>query len=84
MGLNDLLTFFSKFGPIGIVIAILLFAVGILYVQMLGTLKEARARADRFEAEVKTLNDEMQRFLAIGMSVRRVMGEAASEMRRLD
>jgi hypothetical protein len=46
-------------------------------------LKDANARADRFEAEVKALNDEIQKYLALGIAARAVMGEATNEMRRL-
>lgn len=84
MGLNDLLTFFSKYGLAGVIIAILLFAVGILYTQQLKNLNAAIARADRFEAEVKALNEEMQRYLTMGFAMRAVMGEATKEMRRLE
>ena len=83
MGLNDLITAFSKFGPFGIIVAVLLFAVGALYLQLIKNLKDANARADRFETEVKALNDEIQKYLALGLSARRVMGEAADEMRRI-
>jgi hypothetical protein len=84
VGLNDLLSFFSKYGLAGVVIAILLFAVGVMYLQQLKTLKEATARADRFEAEIKALNEELQRYLTLGFAVRSVMGEAAKEMRKLE
>lgn len=83
MGLSDLLGFFSKYGLAGVFIAILLFAVGVMYLQLMQNLKDANARADRFEAEVKSLNDEIQKYLALGIAARTVMGEAANEMRRL-
>jgi hypothetical protein len=83
MGLGDLITTFSKFGPLGIVIAVLLFAIGVLYLQLIKNLKDANARADRFEAEVKALNDEIQKYLALGLTARRVMGEATDEIRRI-
>jgi uncharacterized protein YdcH (DUF465 family) len=83
VGLSDLLGFFSKYGLAGVFIAILLFAVGVMYLQLMQNLKDANARADRFEAEVKSLNDEIQKYLALGIAARTVMGEAANEMRRL-
>jgi uncharacterized protein YdcH (DUF465 family) len=83
VGLNTLLDFFSKYGLAGVFIAILLFAVGVLYRQLMQNLKDANARADRFEAEVKALNDEIQKYLALGIAARAVMGEATNEMRRL-
>jgi hypothetical protein len=84
MGLKDLLEYFSKYGLAGLIIAVLLVAVGAMYLQLLKSLKEANARADRFEAEVKTLNVELQRYLTIGFTVRTVLGEATNEMRRLE
>lgn len=83
MGLNTLLDFFSKYGLAGVFIAILLFAVGVMYLQLMKNLAEANARADRFEAEVKSLNSDMQKYLTLGMSVRAVMNEATNEMKRL-
>lgn len=83
MGLSTLLDFFSKYGLAGVFIAILLFAVGVMYLQLMQNLKDANARADRFEAEVKSLNDEIQKYLALGIAARTVMGEATNEMRRL-
>lgn len=87
MGLKDLLDFFSRYGPAGVVIAILLFVVGALYLQnnkiYKERLDEANKRADRFESEVKALNDEIQRYLLLGMTARNVMGDATNEMRKL-
>jgi uncharacterized protein YdcH (DUF465 family) len=83
VGLSTLLNFFSKYGLAGVFIAILLFAVGVMYLQLMQNLKDANARADRFEAEVKSLNDEIQKYLALGIAARTVMGEAANEMRKL-
>lgn len=83
MGLNDLLGFFSKYGLAGVFIAILLFAVGVMYRQLMKNLAEANARADRYEAEVKTLNDQMQKYFALGITARTVMSEAVNEMKRL-
>jgi hypothetical protein len=83
MGLSDLLGFFSKYGLAGVFIAVLLFAVGVMYLQLMKNLKDANARADRFEAEVKSLNDEIQKYLALGIAARSVMSEATTEIRRL-
>ena len=83
MGLNDLLGFFSKYGLAGVFIAVLLFAVGVMYLQLMRNLKDANARADRFEAEVKSLNDEIQKYLTLGIAARSVMSEATTEIRRL-
>lgn len=83
MGLSNLLDFFSKYGLAGVFIAILLFAVGVMYRQLMKNLVEANARADRFEAEVKSLNDQMQKYFALGIAARTVMSEAANEMKRL-
>jgi hypothetical protein len=83
MGLNDLLGFFSKYGLAGVFIAVLLFAVGVMYLQLMRNLKDANARADRFEAEVKSLNDEIQKYLALGIAARSVMSDATSEIRRM-
>jgi hypothetical protein len=83
VGLNDLLGFFSKYGLAGVFIAVLLFAVGVMYLQLIRNLKDANARADRFEAEVKSLNDEIQKYLALGIAARSVMSDATTEIRRL-
>jgi hypothetical protein len=94
VGLSDLLEYFSKYGPAGVIIAILLFVIGVLYLQQVKNFKERLAeanernkettvRADRFENEVKALNDEIQKYLALGIAARTVMGDAANEMRRL-
>jgi hypothetical protein len=83
MGLNDLLGFFSKYGLAGVFIAVLLFAVGVMYLQLIRNLKDANARADRFEAEVKSLNDEIQKYLALGIAARSVMSDATTEIRRM-
>jgi uncharacterized protein YdcH (DUF465 family) len=83
MGLSDLLGFFSKYGLAGVFIAVLLFAVGVMYLQLMKNLKDANARADRFEAEVKSLNDEIQKYLALGIAARSVMSDATTEIRRL-
>jgi uncharacterized protein YdcH (DUF465 family) len=83
VGLNDLLGFFSKYGLAGVFIAVLLFAVGVMYLQLMRNLKDANARADRFEAEVKSLNDEIQKYLALGIAARSVMSDATTEIRRL-
>jgi uncharacterized membrane protein YkvI len=83
MGLKDLLDYFGKYGVAGVIIAVLLFAVGALYLQLLKNLKEANARADRFEAEVRALNDDIQKYFLLGITTRKVMGEATDEMRRL-
>lgn len=86
MGLKDLIDFFHQWGPIGVGFAILLFVVGVLYKQNIDNykdrLKEANERAARFEKEVKDLNDEMNRFLAVGARWQRTMGEATDEIRR--
>lgn len=93
MGLKDLIDFFHQWGPVGVGFAILLFVVGILYKQNIDNykdrlkeanerVKELNARIERFEREVKDLNDEMNRFLALGMRVQRAMGEATDEIRR--
>lgn len=87
MGLPELVNLFSKYGIAGVIIAVLLFALGALYLQNTKNYKErideANKRADRFEAEVKTLNGAIEKYLLLGMSARNVMGEAADEMRRL-
>jgi F0F1-type ATP synthase membrane subunit b/b' len=87
MGLTELLNYFSKFGPIGIAFAILLFVVGALYLQIIKGYKErldeSVKRADRLEKEVKDLNDEINKFLAMGMRWQSTMGEATNEIRRV-
>lgn len=87
MGLKDLLEFFSKFGPVGIAFAVLLFAVGALYLQIIKgykeRLEEANARAKRFEEEVKNLNDEINKFMALGSRWQNTVGDATNEIRRL-
>jgi len=86
MSLKDLIDVLHQYGPAGVAFAILIFVVGILYKQNIDNykerLKEANARADRFEAEVKALNDEIQKFFAIGMKVQHTMGDATNEIRR--
>lgn len=86
MGLKDLIDFFHQWGPIGVGFAILFFVVGVLYKQNIDNykerLKEANERAARFEKEVKDLNDEMNRFLAVGARWQRTMGDATDEIRR--
>ncbi len=87
MGLNDLLGVLKPYGPAGVVIAFLLFTVGALYLQNSKNykerLEEANKRAERFESEVKALNNEIQKYLLLGMTARNVMGDATDEIRRL-
>jgi hypothetical protein len=87
MGLNDLLNFFHQYGPAGVGFALLIFVVGILYKQNIDNYKErlneANQRSERFEKEVKDLNDEIQKYLALGMRVQRTMGDATDEIRRM-
>ena len=87
MGLKDLLDYFSKYGPVGLAFAILLFVVGALYFQIIKNyrerLDEANKRAERFEKEVKDLNDEIQKFFALSTRWQNTVGEATNEIRRL-
>jgi hypothetical protein len=87
MGLKDLLEFFSKFGPVGIAFAVLLFAVGALYLQIIKgykeRLQEANERAKQLDQEVKQLNDEINRFMALGTRWQNTVGDATNEIRRL-
>jgi F0F1-type ATP synthase membrane subunit b/b' len=94
MGLKDLLDYFSKYGPVGVAFAVLLFVVGALYLQILKGYKErleeankrveeANKRAERLENEVKDLNDEIQKFFALGTRWQSTVGEATNEIRRL-
>lgn len=86
MGLKDLIDILHQYGPVGVAFAFLLFVVGVLYKQNIDNykerLKESEERAKRFETEVKALNDEIQKFFAIGMRVQRTMGDATDEIRR--
>lgn len=87
MGLTEFINFFRQWGPIGVGFAILLFVVGVLYKQNIDNykerLKEANDRATRFEKEVKDLNDEINKFMALGTRWQRTMGEATDEIRRV-
>lgn len=87
MGLKDLLDYFSKYGPAGLAFAILLFVIGALYLQIVKNykerLEEANKRAERFEREVKELNDEIQKFFALGTRWQNTVGDATNEIRRL-
>lgn len=84
MSVTDLLPLFSKYGAAGIIIAFLLAAVIYLYKQQQKNLTAANARADRYEAEVKQLNNDIQMFLALDLRAKRVMSEATTEMRMLN
>lgn len=87
MGLKDLLDVFSKYGPVGVAFAVLLFAVGALYLQIIKGYKErlaeANERAKQLDLEVKKLNDEINRFMALGARWQNTVGEATNEIRRL-
>lgn len=88
MSLVDLVSLLAKYGVAGIIIAVLMSVVIILYTQLLRShsqlvtnLAEATARADRYESQVKDLNTDIQMYLALGVRAKQVMGEAAAEMR---
>lgn len=81
MGITDLLTALSKYGVAGGIIAVLMTVVTALYGQLLNSLKQANARADRFEAEVRELNNSMQHYLSVGLAVKQAMSAATKEMR---
>lgn len=84
MGISDLLSLFGKYGAAGIAIAFLLAAVITMYAQLTKNLNAANARADRYEAEVKQLNNDIHMYLALDMRAKRVMSEAAVEMREIN
>lgn len=88
MSLVDLVSLLAKYGVAGIIIAVLMSVVIILYAQLLKShsqlvksLADTTARADRYEAQVKDLNNDIQIYLALGVRAKRVIGEAAAEMR---
>ena len=84
MGLTDLIALFSHYGAVGIIVAVLISAVSVLYLQLIRNLKAANDRADRYETEVKQLNNDIQMYLALGVRAKQVMGEATTEMRAIN
>lgn len=81
MEITDLLTALSKYGVAGVIIGVLMVVIVTLYGQLLKNLRDANARADKYEAEVRELNTAMQQYLSVGFAVKQAMNAATQEMR---
>lgn len=85
MSLSDFLTLLKPLGTLGIVIALLLAAVVVLYRQQVKSaqdaLAEANARADRLEAELKAANTDFLRYLALNTAVKNTLNEAVDTLK---
>lgn len=91
MSVTDILTLASKYGWAAVAIALLIVVVIFLYRQQTTTqsraiedcqeqLKAAAVRADRLEAEVKSLNVTLQQYLAMGFAIKQTMQAAVTEI----
>jgi hypothetical protein len=81
MDISDFIKLLGKYGTAGLIIAVLMAVIVTLYHQQLSSLKDANHRADRAEAEIKSLNASMQQYLVMGLAVKQVMSDAAKEIR---
>lgn len=92
MNVSDILSLVKQYGWTAVAIALLIVVVIFLYRQQntsqnkaIGDcqeqLKAAAVRADRLEAEVKSLNVTLQQYLAMGFVIKQTMQAATTEIK---
>jgi hypothetical protein len=93
VNISDILSLAKQYGWTAVAIALLIVVVIFLYRQQntaqnkaIGDCQEqlrvAAVRADRLEAEVKSLNVTLQQYLAMGFAIKQTMQAAATEINK--